>query len=374
LCFPHLFTGFLKYSPTLLVTVYVFGGHHQGLKTKNFAFTVLLALVLSTTFTFLNPTSAQTSDAQEQKAQKLLTILENNNMSITQALSRLDSQNVTANEAKTVYNEGLAHASQATNLLNEEKFSEACNEAVVAMQLFEETLRLIENASPVEPTEAEIVAEEAIILKANITRAMEHVERLEKLTQRAARAGYDTEAIDKKILAVKRYLEDIRVELSSGNLQYTVEQLHIVKKLLDDLNGYVDRLTANVTASNTEKYLNAAEVRVSEAKQNITLSATLTAASKEAAIAALNQSELSLSNARDKIDQDNMDEAIDELEEAKKWEEESTRAITADSVNSTSVTPTNEKDAPTKDSATTTNDTVTATNESSTRADATVSK
>ena len=70
--------------------------------TKKVAITIFLALVLSTTFTFLNPTLALTNDPQKQKAETLLSIL-NNNMSIMLAFSRLDAQNITVPNAETAF-------------------------------------------------------------------------------------------------------------------------------------------------------------------------------------------------------------------------------------------------------------------------------
>ena len=359
----------------MLHTVHTRGGHQQVLKTKNFAITVLVVLVLSTVFTFLNPTLAQTSDVQKQKAQTLMTILGKNNLTITQAFSRLDSQNISADNAKTLYNQGVAHALQAESLVNEEKFLEACNEAVVAMQIFEETLQLIENVAPVEPTEAEVFAEQAISLKANITRTIEQAKRIQNLTQKAANAGYDTTVAEKKLREISVYLENALQEFRNSDLESSSEQLLIAKSFLNEFNDYINRLTANVTASNTEAYLNAATTRITEAKQNITLSASLTAASKEAAIAALNNSEVNLANARDKIAENNVDEAIEELEEAKKWEEESTRAITADSTNAVSVAPTTESvNTANENNTTNSRDSVTDSPESVTRADVTATK
>ena len=84
------------------------------------------------------------------------------------------------------------------------------------------------------------------------------------------------------------------------------------------------RLTNLVNEANTKNYLDNAETRISSIKTNIT-SSLLTPQIKEDAITALNNSELNLANARDTIEKNNIEEAIQELEEAKKWEEESKR-------------------------------------------------
>ena len=317
------------------------GGQHQVLNQKKVAIITLLTLVLSMTFTILNPTLALTNDDQKQKAEALLKILDNDNKSIIEAFSKLDTQNITVpKNAETAYNEGLAHAEEAFRLMNEENFSEASIEAVEAMQKFEDTLKILVDASPVEPTETEVTAEKAISLKANITRAIEYAERLENLTAKAATTGYNTTAIEKRLSEIKQHLENAARELYTLNLDGAAEELCIAKTLLDELKEPFARLTNLVKASNTEKYLEAAEIRVAATKANITASVALTPEIKEDAITALNNSETNLSNARDFIESNNVDEAIGELEEAKKWEEESTRAIASVAAIPTSVAPT----------------------------------
>ncbi len=344
------------------------GGQHQVLNRKKVAIIVILTLVLSMTFAFLNPTLALTNDAQKQKAETLINILDNDNITIVSAFSRLDAQNITVPQtAETAYNEGLAHAKEAVSLMNKENYNEAGIEAVKAMQKFKETLKLLETASPVEPTEAEISAEETISLKANITRAIEHAKRLENLTAKAATAEYDTGRIENRLSEIKRHLENATRELYNRNLEGATEELRIAKTLLDKLKDPFDMLTNRVTESNTENYLREAEIRVSAAKANITLSATLTPEVREDAITALNNSEVSLANARDQIEDNNVDEAIEELEEAKKWEEESNRAIAAVAATPTSV-------APTTDSVSPANESLTPTNESATRPEITATK
>jgi hypothetical protein len=312
------------------------------LNLKKVAIIVFLTLVLSITL-ILNPTLALTNDNQKQKAEALLNILSNGNMSIVEAFTRLDVQNITVPQtAETTYNEGLSHAEEAVRLMNQEKYDGASGEVVKAMQKFEETLRILENTSPVEPTETEVTAEEIIGLKTNITRTIEYTERLENLTAKAATAGYDTTAIEKRLSEIKQHLENATRKLSAINLDGAAEELCTAKTLVDALKQPFDLLTNRVKASNTEKYLEAAEIRVSATKENITLSANLTPEIKEDAITALNNSEASLANARDSIENNNVDEAIGELEEAKKWEEESNRATASVAATPTSVAPTTE--------------------------------
>jgi hypothetical protein len=306
------------------------GGQNQGLNQNKLTVIVLLTLVLSTTFLVLNPTLALTNSSQQQKAETLLTILGNNNATIVEAFSNLETKNITVPKiAETAYNEGLVHAEEALRLMNEEKYSEASIEAVEAMQKFGETLILFNSVSPAEPTETEVSAEEVISLKVNITRALEYADRLENLTVRAKAKGYNTTAVEKKLSEVKRYLQNATMELRALNLDGATQEFSNAKALLIELKPLYDRLTSLVKTSNIETYLNVAEERVSEAKENITQSTSLTSEAKDDAINALNNSEARLASARDAMKANNVDDAIADIEDAKKWEEESKLTITS---------------------------------------------
>ena len=275
------------------------GGQNQVLNLKKVAGIALLTIVLSMTFIILNPTIALTSEDQQLKAETLLNILGTVNASVVEAFSRLDDQNIPVPpNAETKYNEGIAHAEEALRLMNAGSYSEASSEAVEAMQNFKETLIILQEASPVEPTETEVTAEKAISLKANITRAYEHVERLENLTAKARRAGYNTITIDglsANLSIAKNHLEDASDKLESGNLTGATEKLRKARALLDELKELYDRLVNLVKISNTEKYLKEATERINGTKANVTSSATLSAQNKTDAITALDNSENSYS-------------------------------------------------------------------------------
>lgn len=329
------------------------GGQNQALNPKNPIMIVLVIFVLLMTFVLLNPTMAQINNVQKQKTETLFKILENNNQSILLVFSRFETQNISVPQtAMTAYTEGLTKAKNAVTLWNQENYDEASIETVAAMQKFEETLKLLETNSPVQPTITEKNAEEIIFLKANIIRIIGQIERLENLTIKATTVGYETLGIENSLSEIKHHVNIATTELNSGNLKNAIEEVTIAKTLLNALKDPFARLTNYVTELNTALYLEKAEIRVSAVKVNITLSTTLSPEVKEEAINALNKSELNLSNARDFLYVNNVDDAIEELKEAKKWEE-SSRAIAALTATSTSVVPTNDSIFQTDESLTT---------------------
>ncbi len=316
--------GFLKSSNYLFLMYISLGGQNQVLNLKKVAVIVLLTLVLSTAFVILNPTLALTAEDQRLKAETLLNILDTVNASVVEAFSRLDAQDIPVPpNAETKYNEGIAHAEEAVSLMNAENYSEASSEAVEAMQSFKEALIILQEAAPVEPTETEVTAEKAISLRANITRAFEHVERLENLTAKARAAGYNTTGIENRLSTAKNHLENATRELDRLNLAGVVEELGAARALLVELKELYDRVVNLVKVSNTERYLEAAKARVSASKTNVTNSAALSPQNKTNAINALNNSEVNLENARDLIQSGMIDDAIKKLQEAKMWEDES---------------------------------------------------
>lgn len=295
---------------------------------KKMAAIVLLVLALSTTFIVLNQTFAQNTDPQKQKAETLFSIIEQTNMTVLSAFSELEQENITPPDgAQTLYDQGLVHATESQSFLQQKDFSEASDQAVLAMKKFEETLRLLESALPLDAIPSTV--ETALNLKANITRVVNYVEKLENMTKKASTAGYNTLGFEKKLNEINSYLENATRKLRVLNLDGADSDLVIAKTLLEDLRAHVSRLTNLVSKSNVQKYLAEAENRLSATRADISVSATLTAKEKEDALTALNNSETSLSNARDLIEDSNVDGAIEELEEAKRWEAESTATTSA---------------------------------------------
>lgn len=295
---------------------------------KKMAVTLLVALALSTTFVVLNQTFAQSNDPQKQKAETLLDILEENNMSVLSAFSELEQKNITPPEgAQSLYDQGLVYATDAQELLEQENFGDASNKAVLAMQQFEEALLLLESVLPLDSTPSTVEA--ALNLKANITRVAAYVEKLEIMAQKASTAGYNTLGVEKRLTEITSFLHNATQKLQVLDLDGATNDLDSAEALLDELIENVSRLTNLVSESNVQRYLTQAEDRLSVVRADISVSATLTAKEKEDALTALNNSEASLSNARDLIEDSNVDDAIDKLEEAKRWESESTTAISA---------------------------------------------
>ena len=304
---------------------------------KKFAITVLLALALLPAFVFLNQTFAQTTDPQKQKAETLLAILEETNTTIISTFKELENKNITSPQAQTKYTQGLVKVNESLRFVAQDNFDEACIEAVLAMQKFEDTLKLLEEASPSDsnPTTTEMVT----MLRANIARAVTYIEKLENMTARAKDAGYNTFSIENQIAESRHYLRNAAQKLRVLNLEGATEDLREAEEVLDDLIENVTQLINRVSESNAQRYLQAAEDRVFAAKARISVSATLTPKEKEEALTALDNSETKLDNAKDLIQANNVDDAIQELEEAKKWEEASNTTV-----NAVSVTPSNSAD------------------------------
>jgi hypothetical protein len=298
------------------------------LNPKKVATIILLTLVLTITFLFLNPTLAQSSEEQKLKAETLLNILDTVNASITEAKDKLAAQNIPVPQAaETKYNEGVTHAEEAANLMSTEHYAAASTEAVEAMQKFKDALIILQEASPTEPTETEATAENVINLRANITRAYEYVERLENLTAKAKTAGYNTTAIDDKLSLVKAHLENATRELNRLNLDGATEQLGAAGTLLEELKELYNRLVNSVKIASTQRYLEEIAERLNNTRDDITNAASLSAQNKTDALSALDNSESSLEKAGNSIEKGNVDDAIDELEEAKMWEDESRKYL-----------------------------------------------
>ena len=294
------------------------------MKLKKVALVILSTFVLSLTLVILNPTFALTNEEQRAKAETLLNMLDMVNTNVVEDFSRLNIQNISVPpNAETKYNEGIIHRKEAISLMNTGNYAEASSEAVKALQNFKETIIILQAASPVEPTETEATAEKVINLRANITRSYEYVERLENLTEKARAAGYNTTKIDGTLSGVRNHLENATKKLDRLDLDGASEELRSTTTLLDEVKEYLDDLVNIVKIANTQRYLEETEKRINETKADVASSADLSLQNKINAITALNNSETSLANARELLEEDKIDEAIGELKEAKRWEDES---------------------------------------------------
>ena len=142
-------------------------------------------------------------------------------------------------------------------------------------------------------------------------------------------------------------METASDELDELNLEDAIEELKAAKALHVELKTILDRLTQAVKVANAESYLQEAEDRLAETKDNILSSTDLSTQVRDEAIAALNTSESYLDDARESLANSNPDEAITELEEAKKWEDESNNVIASVTASSNSAEPTNDSLTPT---------------------------
>ena len=300
----------------------------------------LLVISIVTIPIFLTPSSAQITEEQKQKAETLLLILDNNNKTLSSELIKLDNQNISLDVIQDTYHLGLTQSREAQNLLNQEMYNESCNIAILALQNYETVLKEIETAITTEPTQTEITANQIILMKANITRTYDFVLRLENLTNKIKIFGYNTNSVERELLKIKGLLKNATQDLRSLDIETAKENLITAKILLRNLNESLSRLKNLVNEANTLTYLKDSETRISTIKTEINLSPSLTPEIKEDAITALNNSETNLENAREFIETNNVDDAIPELEEAKKWEEESKRIVA--SVNETAILDANE--------------------------------
>lgn len=300
----------------------------------------LLVISIVTIPIFLTPSSAQVTEEQKQKAETLLSILDSNNKTLSSELIKLDNQNISLGAVEDTYQLGLIQSREAQNLLNQEMYNESCNIAILALQNYQTVLKEIGTALTIEPTQTEVIANQIILIKANITRTYDYVLRLENLTNKIKIFGYNTYSVERELFKIKGLLKNATQNLRSLDIENAKENLITAKILLRNLNESLSRLKNLVNEANTLSYLEESETRISATKTEINLSPSLTPEIKEDAITALNNSETNLKNARELIETNKVDDAIIELEEAKKWEEESKRIVA--SVNETAILDVNE--------------------------------
>lgn len=294
--------------------------------TKKFGMLItLLFLVLVPSL--LHATNAE----QMQRAKTLLNIAQVADTNIKEALTELESRGVSISEnALELYQEGVALAEEAAALMEKGNYSGASTTVVEALQRFKETLRLVYEVLPKTSTEAEVLAERIITLRAEVNRTYNYVNRLEQLTSRAQVAGYNSTTLKDLIDYMKDKLEHALELLDSLNVEGASRELAATRSMLNQSLVLYKRLSTDVKLVKAEVFLTATEEKFPELKANVTaLSQRLPEQDKNSALTALNSAEDRLQNARAYITNAQIDETINELVEYTEKVRESLKYVQA---------------------------------------------
>jgi hypothetical protein len=269
----------------------------------------LSALVLAST------TAAQDAVAAKEKTEDLFSVFQEANATVTEVFQQFRAVGKTIPQASlNQCNQAFLLAEESRTLLQTGHYSEADNKIVEALQKLKEALRIVYTTYP-EQT-AETALEKAIQLKSSITRYYEQLQRIENLTRVAASEGYNTTTLDENIQAAKSQLKTASNNVDAKRFEAASNNLAEAKALSDKLLSLVNQFAVDLKTQRLQTYIIQTETRLAVIREKAEL------ASNTASLAALETAETSLDNAKDYLENQQINETLSELANSRASEEE----------------------------------------------------
>jgi tetratricopeptide (TPR) repeat protein len=280
---------------------------------------MLILIVVTLSALVLASTSATVQDdtGTKDKTEDLLALLQKANVTVVEIFRQLEADDKTIPQASLdEYNQALILAEESRSLLQSGSYSEAESKIIQALQKFKEALRIVYTTIPEQPTETETALERTAQLKSSINRYSEQLQRIENLTRFAATVGYNTTALETNIQTVKALLDSASSNIAQKRFEAALDNLADAKALIDRLVNALNNIAANLKIQRLQTYIAQTEVRLAAIKETaISLSST-------ASLAALDNAETSLNNAKEYLEKQQINETLSELANSRASEEE----------------------------------------------------
>jgi len=277
-----------------------------------FTVATVLALVLAST-----SAAIQNTEGQSDKTEELFLLVQGANATVVNIFNQFRAEGkAIPTSSLDQYNQALVLAGEARSLYQEGKYSEADTKIIEALQNLKEALRIVYTTYQEQPTETEINLERSVLLKSSISRYMEQLQLVENQTRLATEMGYNTTKIDTEIQTIKSLLEDALNDIDQKRFSSALDNLAEAKVLADRLLSFLRSFADNLQIQRIETYINKTETRLETIRNNaISLS-------NADSLAALDDAEASLNNAKEYLQNQMINDALSELAVSKVHEEE----------------------------------------------------
>jgi hypothetical protein len=285
---------------------------YKWLVIVTFTMTTVLALILAST-----NAAVQNMGGQADKTEDLVSLVQKANATVVEIFSQLEAKGKTIpTSSLNQYNQAIVLAEEARSLYQEGKYSEADTKVIEALQNLKEALNIVYTTYPEQPTETEINLERAVLLKSSISRYMEQLQLVENQTRLATEMGYNTTKVDAEIQIIKSLLDNALNYIDQKRFESALDSLAEAKVLADRLLTFLNNFADNLQIQRVETYINKTETRLDTIRNNaISLS-------NVDSLVALDDAEASLSNAKEYLENQMINDALSELAVSKLYEEE----------------------------------------------------
>lgn len=290
---------------------------HLKRASKWLAIPALIVVTLSALILASSSASVQQATAASDKTQDLFALLQESNATVTEILRQLEADGKTVPQASlNEHKQALILAEESRSLLQAGSYSEADGKIVQALQKLKEALRIVYTIIPQQPTETETALERTVQLKSSINRYSEHLQRIENLTRFAATVGYNTTTLEAKIQAIKSLLDSALSNIHQKRFDAALDNLAEAKTRIDRILGSLNNFAADLKIQRIETYIHQTETRLDAIRD------TAKSVSNDASLAALDNADTSLDNAKQYLESQRITDTLSELANSKESEEE----------------------------------------------------
>ncbi len=303
------------------------------LKPKAKWFIILTLIVVTLSAFILASTQASLQQTTSEKTQDLFSLFQNANATVSKVLSQLEADDKTVPQASlNEYNQALVLAGESETLLQTGNYSEANEKIIQALQKLKKTLTIVDSAIPEQPTETEISLQRTVQLRSSINRYREQLERIENLTRLAASVGYNTTILEERIQTIKNLLNMAANNLEQKRFEAAAQNLAEAKNISDRILIAVNNFAADLRIQRIAAYIAKTQERLDAIRE------TAEAFSNEASLAAVDNAEASLNNAKEYLEEQRINETLNELANSRASEDEAVEYLspTASSFDATS--------------------------------------
>jgi hypothetical protein len=298
----------------------------------------LSALVLAST----SATVQENTDTKD-KTEDLFLLLQKANATVAEIFCQFKAYaQVIPQASLNEYNQALLLAEESRNLLHLGKYFEAETYIIQALQKFKNALRIAYTTVPEQPNETEIALERAIQLKSSVNRYYEKLELIKNLTRFAVAAGFNTTALETRIQTVETLLDTASSNIDEKRFEAASANIADAKVLIGSLVNALNTIAADLKIQRLQTYIAQTEVRLATIKETAIL------LSNTASLTALKNAEVSLDNAKEYLEKQQINETLSELANSRASEEEAVEYLkpTASSLSPASSIPSNEVQVP----------------------------
>ena len=307
---------------------------------KKLAECCLLILIPSALLIPCSHVLSESTFSPQIRNEALLEIVEKANATVVTIYGDLEAKGLQVpQEALILYAEGLAKAEESFSLHDSGNYDKASIVAVEALKKFKESIDIVYDEIEEPPVQIESVVEVIIRLNNSITKGFRYLSYIENLFSILEANGYDTSAMEYKIQSARGLLYKALGELHGHKLKSVGETLAMFRDFLSNIMQRLEMISLDLKVGRLKAYMVDADERLDLLKAKVlSLSSELSPEAKNASLAALQDAENSLDNARSYLEAQMVNEVINELVQSKESEEEALRIVSENQTSAVNVT------------------------------------